>query len=101
VGGGSAVHDSVFCTQAFLMGVVYVVVSNLIRLQIIMFSDLEVDYINPIDLCNQLNQVRASQAFLADTFVHLISTVHPTRKWSTSFPNAAHALIWAMVDVHH
>jgi hypothetical protein len=27
--------------------------------QIIMFSDLETDYINPIDLCNKLNQVRA------------------------------------------
>jgi hypothetical protein len=26
--------------------------------QIIMFSDLETDYINPIDLCNKLNQVR-------------------------------------------
>lgn len=26
--------------------------------QIIMFSDLECDYINPIDLCNKLNQVR-------------------------------------------
>ena len=28
--------------------------------QIIMFSDLECDYINPIDLCNKLNQVRTS-----------------------------------------
>jgi hypothetical protein len=26
--------------------------------KIIMFSDLECDYINPIDLCNKLNQVR-------------------------------------------
>ena len=26
--------------------------------QIIMFSDLECDYINPFDLCNKLNQVR-------------------------------------------
>ncbi len=25
-----------------------------------MFSDLECDYINPIDLCNKLNQVRGS-----------------------------------------
>lgn len=29
----------------------------LASLQIIMFSDLECDYINPIDLCNKLNQV--------------------------------------------
>lgn len=26
-------------------------------IQIIMFSDLESDYVNPIDLCNKLNQV--------------------------------------------
>ena len=31
--------------------------------QIIMFSDLECDYINPIDLCNKLNQVRTHTAF--------------------------------------
>lgn len=31
--------------------------------QIIMFSDLECDYINPIDLCNKLNQVRFSLSF--------------------------------------
>lgn len=28
-----------------------------------MFSDLECDYINPIDLCNKLNQVRFSLFF--------------------------------------
>lgn len=33
------------------------------HLQIIMFSDLECDYINPIDLCNKLNQVRSRFAF--------------------------------------
>ena len=32
----------------------------LAAVQIIMFSDLECDYINPIDLCNKLNQVRDS-----------------------------------------
>jgi hypothetical protein len=31
--------------------------------QIIMFSDLECDYINPIDLCNKLNQVRLFFSF--------------------------------------
>lgn len=30
------------------------------RVQIIMFSDLECDFINPIDLCNKLNQVASS-----------------------------------------
>ena len=30
--------------------------------QIIMFSDLQCDYINPVDLCNGLNMVRAEAA---------------------------------------
>ena len=34
------------------------------RAQIIMFSDLECDYINPIDLCNKLNQVSLLSALL-------------------------------------
>ncbi|KAH8926488.1 cornichon [Atractiella rhizophila] len=42
---------------------------------IIMFSDLEVDYINPIDLCNKLNQFvlpeMAAHAFL--TLLYLFS----------------------------
>jgi len=42
---------------------------------IIMFSDLECDYINPIDLCNKLNQFvipeNGAHAFL--TFLFLIS----------------------------
>jgi bacteriorhodopsin len=33
-------------------------------LQIIMFLDLECNYINPIDLCNKLNQVRISDVLL-------------------------------------
>ena len=33
--------------------------------QIIMFSDLECDYINPIDLCNKLNQVRVQTGFFS------------------------------------
>lgn len=37
--------------------------------QIIMFSDLECDYINPIDLCNKLNQVRFSNPSLVSTIV--------------------------------
>ena len=48
-----------------------------------MFSDLECDYINPIDLCNKLNQVRdgsaggaahVSKESLADT--HSLPKVH-------------------------
>lgn len=35
--------------------------------QIIMFSDLECDYINPIDLCNKLNQVGSLLDFIPHT----------------------------------
>lgn len=35
--------------------------------QIIMFSDLECDYMNPIDLCNKLNKVRRRRC----TILHL------------------------------
>ncbi|TCD66547.1 COPII-coated vesicle protein [Steccherinum ochraceum] len=42
-------------------------------IQIIMFSDLEVDYINPIDLCNKLNQFilpeHIAHAFLCVLFL--------------------------------
>jgi hypothetical protein len=39
------------------------------RRQIIMFSDLECDYINPIDLCNKLNQVSP----IDDPYFHSVS----------------------------
>jgi hypothetical protein len=39
------------------------------RRQIIMFSDLECDYINPIDLCNKLNQVSS----IGDPYFHSVS----------------------------
>jgi len=42
--------------------------------QIIMFSDLECDYINPIDLCNKLNQVCIFRyLFCIDTSVPYLS----------------------------
>ena len=41
------------CFHAILSCLAYLIC----RVQIIMFSDLECDYINPIDLCNKLNQV--------------------------------------------
>ena len=37
--------------------------------QIIMFSDLECDYINPIDLCNKLNQVRIHTALFSSSLL--------------------------------
>ncbi|KAF8653344.1 hypothetical protein AX16_004044 [Volvariella volvacea WC 439] len=61
---------------------------------VIMFSDLESDYINPIDLCNKLNQFvlpeHGAHAFLAILFLlfqewlafllNLPLLVHNTRK---------------------
>ncbi|KAF5380380.1 hypothetical protein D9615_004718 [Tricholomella constricta] len=55
---------AVFVAAALLFGTVYF---------IIMFSDLESDYVNPIDLCNKLNQLvipeNAVHAFLALLFL--------------------------------
>jgi protein cornichon len=42
-----------------------------IFIQIIMFSDLECDYINPIDLCNKLNQVRVPHPSIRMVLTHL------------------------------
>ena len=38
-----------------------------------MFSDLECDYINPIDLCNKLNQVSQTYCFVSMAFHNLRS----------------------------
>ncbi|RUS23355.1 cornichon protein-domain-containing protein [Endogone sp. FLAS-F59071] len=47
----------------FLFGVIMAALLLFIMVFfVIMFSDLECDYINPIDLCNKLNQVRVEQA---------------------------------------
>lgn len=65
-------------------------------LQIIMFSDLECDYINPIDLCNKLNQVRLTwndlRVTLSDTrplssFSRKTSPMHSSRHSSSSRVN--------------
>lgn len=52
--------------------------------QIIMFSDLECDYINPIDLCNKLNQV----------FLSTLPIIHPLTYTQFVLPeNIAHAFL--------
>ena len=43
--------------------------------QIIMFSDLECDYINPIDLCNKLNQVSCTQALWSLTYARILHSL--------------------------
>jgi len=48
-----------------------------------MFSDLESDYVNPIDLANKLNQVRA---------VVLHATPSSPLRNSLSFPRTRHTL---------
>ena len=55
--------------------------------QIIMFSDLECDYINPIDLCNKLNQVRPPPSTLGSSdFDADHSSRFATLRYSLSFP---------------
>lgn len=41
-----------------------------------MFSDLECDYINPIDLCSQLNRVRVLRSSPVTRTFGLILTFH-------------------------
>lgn len=51
--------------------------------QIIMYSDLESDYINPIDLCTKLNQVRDK----GQTDALLTGTVHRPRDGDACCPH--------------
>ncbi|TFK44866.1 cornichon [Crucibulum laeve] len=64
MGAGWLFLFAVLWSAALLFGAVFFV---------IMFSDLESDYINPIDLCNKLNQFvlpeYAAHAFLALLFL--------------------------------
>lgn len=63
--------------------------------QIIMFSDLECDYINPIDLCNKLNQVGRAMHFGVDEPRTLIrsSSFFPLTLQFTLPEMAAHAVL--------
>jgi len=65
--------------------------------QIIMFSDLECDYINPIDLCNKLNQVPLSTPTYSTSTDTL--PVRPTRKHCTRVPNNPLSPLWSMVRI--
>lgn len=69
--------------------------------KIIMFSDLECDYINPIDLCNKLNQVSFGCLF----FEHVsccqsdacyCGLVCPSREYRPRVFDAAVFALWAM-----
>lgn len=64
-GCGVVVHDGFLRTcPVSCVHTIYQPTNCLCVAQIIMFSDLECDYINPIDLCNKLNQVRVLQALV-------------------------------------
>jgi hypothetical protein len=57
-----------------------------------MFSDLECDYINPIDLCNKLNQV---------SYFFVVEKLYPTSraKIESKFvllEHFAHAFLWTV-----
>ncbi|GLB37769.1 putative vesicle-mediated transport [Lyophyllum shimeji] len=64
MGAGWLFLFAVFWAAGLMFGMIYF---------IIMFSDLESDYVNPIDLCNKLNQLvipeTAAHAFLAVLFL--------------------------------
>jgi len=55
-----------------------------------MFSDLECDYINPIDLCNQLNRVRVLRSSLvtrnvrANVYISFSSLFYPNTERTPS-----------------
>jgi hypothetical protein len=59
-----------------------------------MFSDLESDYINPIDLCNKLNQV--SSVFLQEPPLESVGVVCPSRVRRTRVPSSMFPIIRAM-----
>ena len=66
-----------------------------------MFSDLECDYINPIDLCSQLNRVRvlrSSHSIRAN--LHVLSLVCPARIRSACLPRFVFPALGSMVGAH-
>ena len=82
----TAVHDGFLRELLFDSSINTLSNSN----QIIMFSDLECDYINPIDLCNKLNQVRESFLFIwFANGTHFRASVCSTRKHHTRIPRTA------------
>ena len=64
-----------------------------------MFSDLECDYINPIDLCNKLNQVRGRWTTRrADVLTPLPVCV--ARKRTARVPHPPFLTFWTMDGFH-
>ena len=61
-----------------------------------MFSDLECDYINPIDLCNKLNQVSPFPVCIADRLMSRL-VVCLTREYCTRLPHATFPPVGPMV----
>jgi len=63
-----------------------------------MFSDLECDYINPIDLCNKLNQASSWKDFTIKLPTNIGSTslVRSARKYRTCLPHPTFPTVWPM-----
>ena len=70
-GGRSPVHDGFLCEPLSSLRNYVKSSRNFFNTQIIMFSDLECDYINPIDLCNKLNQVCAFFSVFANRLTYV------------------------------
>lgn len=66
-----------------------------------MFSDLECDYINPIDLCNKLNQVRHTYPLTASMTNLPLSTVCTTRACRAWVPHTTVPTVRAVDSVPH
>lgn len=92
-GGGLVIHHYLLCESSGVMLSQELPLAdteggsstliNSFHFQVIMFSDLESDYVNPIDLANKLNQVRT---------VVLHATLPSPLRTSLSFPRTRHML---------
>ena len=95
----------IFCSPAFWNGLLRMLKPYLpncsvfnTSLQIIMYSDLESDYINPIDFCNKLNQV-GFYNLPNNGFILNIPPVCPTRIRRTWFSGPSLPPTWGVVCI--
>lgn len=65
-----------------------------------MFSDLETDYINPIDFCNKMNKVRGlillAYGVLTKVLVYFFKSVRSPRSLCPRIPGGALPLVRSM-----
>ncbi|EEB07181.1 cornichon family protein Erv14 [Schizosaccharomyces japonicus yFS275] len=85
-----------FASLVLILGILLNGANLLIQIFfIIMFSDLEMDYINPIDLCNKLNRLVAPELMSHSTMTILFAL---TGQWMLTILNLP-LLIWNVRSV--